>query len=281
MVAFIGLMPIETRAAGFTVKVAEAVMDPELIPIVVVPADSVVTTPCVPTALLMVATMEAVELQWADWVRSCIVPSVYVPAAVNCCGTPTGTLADCGVIAMETSCAAVTVSEAEPVVEPEEAPMFAEPSAMLVAEPFFTVATESLSENQVAELVRSCVLPSVNVPVAANCCVVPSATDGDWGVTAIETRAAEVTVNAVVPVIDPEAAVMLVVPGAALVAKPCLSDELLIVATELASELHWTVEVRFWVVPSVNVPVALNCWVVPNGMEGIAGVTASETRVAA
>ena len=39
-----------------------------------------------------------------------------------------------------------------------------------------------------------------------------------------------------------------------------------------------TVLVRFWVLPSLYVPVAVNCWRLPSGIEGLAGVTAMETN---
>ena len=35
---------------------------------------------------------------------------------------------------------------------------------------------------------------------------------------------------------------------------------------------------RFWVLPEVNVPVAVNCWVTPSGITGMAGVIAIDTR---
>src|SRR6202012_1386763 len=45
-------------------------------------------------------------------------------------------------------------------------------------------------EDQVTEVVRFCVLLSLNVPVAVNCCVAPFAIDGDAGVTAIDRSVA-------------------------------------------------------------------------------------------
>ena len=58
-----GLMAIETSAASVTVSVLEAVTEPELMPIVVVPVASVVASPFVPDELLIVATVAALELQ--------------------------------------------------------------------------------------------------------------------------------------------------------------------------------------------------------------------------
>ena len=246
------MIAMVTRAAGVTVNEADAATEPELMPIDVVPAAIVVAKPCEPTELLMVATLAAVELQWPACVRSCVEPSVYAPVAVNCCGTPAGTLADGGLIAIETNCAAVTVSGVEPVidppvVDPEVALMLAAPTVTLTASPLFTVAADGLSDNHVAEAVKSCVLPSVKVPVAVNCWVVPSAIESACGVTAIDTSAAVVTVTTVVPLTVPDVALMLVVPVAAAVAKPCVFGALLIEATDGLSELHCTVEVRFCV----------------------------------
>ncbi len=64
------------------------------------------------------------------------------------------------------------------------------------------------------------VVPSLKVPVAVNCCVVPRAIAGLAGVTAIDTRAAAVTVSVVEPETEPEVAVMVVDPAATLVARP-------------------------------------------------------------
>jgi hypothetical protein len=51
---------------------------------------------------------------------------------------------------------------------------------------------------------------------------------------------------------------------------------LLIVATEVGEELQVTSVVRFWVVLSENVPVALNCSVAPRETTGSAGVIAMD-----
>ncbi len=71
------------------------------------------------------------------------------------------------------------------------------------------------------------------------------------GVTAIDTRVAGVTVSAAFPEILPIAAVMVVEPCAAEVARPFEPDALLIDAAAVDDELQVTVEVRFFVEPSV------------------------------
>ena len=124
----------------------------------------------------------------------------------------------------------------------------AKPAALIVA----TVIAEEL---HVAVLVKFCVVPSLNIPVAANCWVLPLEIVGFAGVMLIDTTVAGVTVSVVLPLIPPELAWMVVEPVPAAVARPAA----LIVATVTAEELHVAVLVRFCVVPSLNVPVAVNC----------------------
>lgn len=114
---------------------------------------------------------------------------------------------------------------------------------------------------------------SLKVPVAVNCFVVPMAMLGLAGVTAIETRLAPVTVSEVVPLTEPEAAVIVAVPGPVLVARPAA----LIDAT-LTSDEDQTTEGSCCVLPSSKSPVAVNCCVVPSAMEEFAGVTEIESR---
>lgn len=123
-------------------------------------------------------------------------------------------------------------------------------------------------------------LPSEKVPVAVNCWVVPRAILRLVGVTAMDTSEAAVTVRVVVPEIVPDVAVIVVEPVAAGVANPCEPAALLMAATPVLDELHAAAVVRFWVLPSENVPVATNCWVVPRAMLWFVGVIANETSVA-
>lgn len=62
-VGFCGAIAIETKAAGFTVRVALALTEPEEMPMVVVPAVKVDASPAVAGSLLIVATVPTVELQ--------------------------------------------------------------------------------------------------------------------------------------------------------------------------------------------------------------------------
>ena len=74
------------------------------------------------------------------------------------------------VIVMDCSVGAVTVSVTEFEVIPLwEAVMVVEPVVTAVARPLAPIlATAGFDEIQVAELVRFCVVPSLNVPLAVN-----------------------------------------------------------------------------------------------------------------
>ena len=67
------------------------------------------------------------------------------------------------------------------------------------------------------------------------------------------------TVNVVLPVIPLSVAEMLVLPALTAVASPAL----VMVATPVFEEAQVAEPVRFWVLPSEYVPVAVNCWVAP------------------
>jgi hypothetical protein len=180
--------------------------------------------------------------------------------------------------------ALVTVRVEVPETPLHEAVITVEPALTAVASPFepaalLTVATPVLEELQVAEAVRSCVVPFENVPTALNCSVVPLAMEGLLGVTAMEDSVAAVTVSVVDPEIPPDAAVTVVEPVATGVARPCEPPALLMLAMVVDDEPHVTVVVRFCVEPSEYVPVAVNCLVVPSAILGLAGVIAMETSV--
>jgi len=144
-----------------------------------------------------------------------------VPSAVNCRVVPRGVLAVAGVMAIDTNAAAVTVRTLEPVTVPEVALIVVVPIPVLVARPALsTVAVEVMADDHATVALRSWVLPSVNVPVAVNCCLVPSAIEGLAGITAIDASTAALTVNVVLPVTEPEVARIFAVPVPKLVAKP-------------------------------------------------------------
>ena len=67
---FEGVIAIDIRPAGLTVRVAVPFKEPDVIPMVVVPVPSVLASPAVLLALLIVATVASLELQCPVWVRS-------------------------------------------------------------------------------------------------------------------------------------------------------------------------------------------------------------------
>ena len=75
------------------------------------------------------------------------------------------------------------------------------------------------------------------------------------------------------------AALMVVVPAPAAFTKPRVPFALLMAATFLLEELQVTDLVRSWVLPSVKVPVAVNCWFAVLLMVGLTGVTTMAERV--
>ena len=108
------------------------------------------------------------------------------------------------------------------------------------------------------------------------CWLVPIAIVGMPGVTANEARFAAFTVSNVLPGVVPDIAVIVTVPSFSPVAKPLTVMEAIV----FADELHVTVFVMSWLVPSENVPVAVYCCCTPNGIVILSGVTAIELSVA-
>lgn len=87
------------------------------------------------------------------------------------------------------------------------------------------------------------------------------------------------TVRVVVPEMPDTVAVTVDVPTAIALAIPCEPAVLLMMAVDVSEELQVTIAVKSWVVLFESVPVAMNCWVVPAAMLGLAGVTAIDTSV--
>ena len=141
------------------------------------------------------------------------------------------------------------------------------------------VATFVSDEVQLTWPVRLIRLPSLNVPIAVKSTVVPCVALGLLGVTAIDVRVAlvtfrvagELTMLANTAVIDAE-------PGEAPVTKPCRLTALLIVATDAGEEAQVTSVVKFCVLESANVPVAVSGSETPSGTLAGDGLTAMETK---
>jgi len=166
---------------------------------------------------------------------------------VNCWVAPTAIVGLAGVTATDTNTGAVMVRPVNPLIDPDVAMIVVLPVPAPVAKPALViVATEVLVELQTTEPVMFKVPPSLNMPVAVNCCVTPLAIEVFAGVTAIDTSVA-VTVRFVEPLIEPEVAMIVVLPVPAPVASPAL----VIVATEVLVELQVTILVRFCVLLSL------------------------------
>jgi hypothetical protein len=158
-------------------------------------------------------------------------------------------LGSAGVIAMDTRVALVTVNVVAPETLPDVAVIVLLPAETEVADPsefaaLLIVATPEFEELQVTAVVRSCVVLSEYIPVAENCCDVPRAILELAGVTEMETRVALVTVKVAVPETLPDVAVIVLLPGATVVADPLEFAALLIAATPEFEELHVTSLVR-------------------------------------
>ncbi|GAO03346.1 hypothetical protein PSR1_02230 [Anaeromyxobacter sp. PSR-1] len=163
------------------------------------PAETAVARPVAET----VATAGLEDVQAACAVSSRLLPSAYVPVAVNCCAPPAVTVAVAGATAMEVSAGAVTVSTVLPVTPETVAESVAVPDASAVARPeASTVATAGAEDAQLTSVVRSRVEPSAYVPVATSCRVAPARRAGLAGVTAMDDNAG-VTVSVEEPVRPP------------------------------------------------------------------------------
>jgi hypothetical protein len=249
---FAGATAIDCNVAAVTVSKVEPEIDDDVAVIVEFPTPAPVARPAAP----IVAVVVVPELHVTVLVRFCVVPSLKVPVAVNCCVAPLAIEEFAGVTAIDCSVAAVTVSKVEPLIDDDVAVIVEVPTPAALARPAaLIVAVVVVPEDHVTVLVRFCVVPSLNVPVAVNCCVAPLAIDGFAGVTAIDCNVAAVTVSKVEPLMDDDVAVIVEVPTAAALARPAA----LIVAVVVVPEDQVTLDVRFCVVPSLNVPVAVNC----------------------
>jgi hypothetical protein len=212
-----GVTAIEVSEAAETARTVVPVIEPDVAWIV----DEPTPTPLARPAVEIVAMLVVSEDQLTELVMFCVVPSLYLPVAVNWSVSPFAMVGFAGVTAIDEREGPVTVSVVEAVTEPETAWIVDEPAAMAVARPSEEiVATDGVSDDQVTELVRFWVLPSLKVPLAVNCCVVFLASVGLAGVTTIDFRVAAATVKVIEPTTLPEVAVMTLVPADFAVTSP-------------------------------------------------------------
>jgi hypothetical protein len=132
-----------------------------------------------------------------------------------------------------------------------------------------TLATAGFELAKLAVAVMFCVVPSLKVPVAVICSVCPVATERVDGESVIETRFAEVTVRVAFPETLDDEAVIVQVPALTAVAIPLA----LIVQAVVGDADQETELVRFCVLPSDIVALAVNWAVVPLAALAVNGVT--------
>lgn len=144
-------------------------------------------TPVASPLCVTVAPVEALQVTLE--VMFCVLPSAYVPVAVNCCVPLGATAAVAGVTAMDFS-GLVTVRTVELIIDPEFNEMVVVPPDIAVARPeVFMVATEVFEDCQFPEPERVLVVPSLKVTVTVNCWVAPNPMVGLAGVILIDSRA--------------------------------------------------------------------------------------------
>lgn len=102
----------------------------------------------------------------------------------------------------------------------------------------------------------TCVVVSLNVPVAVNASLLRGAIERPVGVTVIDVTVAVLTVRVTGVVIDPTVAEIVVDPLVSALASPLLGP---IVDTAVLEDVQAACPVRFLVLPSLNVPTAENC----------------------
>ena len=161
-----------------------------------------------------------------------------------------------------------------PLIDPKAALMVVLPLATLLTRPLpLMLAADTFDDVQITDTEMSCMLLSLKVPVATNCRVVPTLIVKFAGVTAIDIKAALVTVKDAVPLTVPEVAVIVTVPVPTPVASPLLST----IAIEVEDDIHDT-KGNSCVLPSSKLPTALNCCDVPRAIDGVAGATETEIK---
>jgi hypothetical protein len=121
---------------------------------------------------------------------------------------------EAGVTLMETRLGDSTATVELPETVSKKADTVAAPGVTAETRPaLLAAATAGTEEDQVATALTSCVLPSLNVPVAVNCWNKPTTREGLTGVTASETALAFVTARPADALKEPDVAVITVLPA--------------------------------------------------------------------
>ena len=145
---------------------------------VVTPTLTVVANPRVAGASLTVATAAFDEVHVEVPVTSPTLPSLKVPAAVNCWERPSAAEPPFCVIAIDSSVGGATLRFVVAEMAPVAARMVELPAVSVLTRPcappaLLIVATPGAEELQITRAVTSREELSANVPVATNCCVRP------------------------------------------------------------------------------------------------------------
>jgi len=115
---------------------------------------------------------------------------------------------------IEVRFAAFTLSTDVALIPPKLPVMVDVPIFLPVVKPLVVIeATLTAEDCHCVTPVTSCFVPSENPAVAVNCWLIPSAMVGLAGAMLSEVGVAELTVNRVLPLIDPCVAVMVVLPA--------------------------------------------------------------------
>ena len=132
------------------------------------------------------------------------------------------------------------------------------PAVAPLASPTLLIgATFGAEDVHVTWLVKSTCFPSLKVPTALNCWLVPAVIVLFFGVMTSWVIVALETFRVVLPVIPANTAVTVVAPGLTPVAMPCLPEALLTVATEELDDAHVALCVKL-ICCTPAVPVAVN-----------------------
>ena len=278
-----GVIAIELNVALLTVKFSVPDILPSVAVILKLPEATGVNNPLLPTVLLIVAIADTLEPHVTFVVKFWVLPSEYVPVAVNCCVMPSGVIVTPPLVtAIDNKVALLTLNVVLPDTPFKVAVIILVPAVIGVTRPLLPtalliVAVAVVPELHVTKLVITCVLLSEYVPIATICLFTPNAVLKLVGVTDIDTNVAFVIIKLLLPDIPPKVAVIIVPPVATGVAKPVA---VAIVATLVLLEPHVTDVVIFAVVLLEYVPVAVNCIELPSATLAAAGVTDIDTKLA-
>jgi hypothetical protein len=187
-----------TVATGTGVTVRDAVpVFPSLVAEIVTgpPGATPVTTPVLG---LTVATAPLLELHVIERPVSVLLPASLV-VATNCCVAPTCTVAEPGVTVTVATGTSVTVIAEVPVLPSLDAVIVAVPADTAVTSPLASTVAAALSDDQDRARPVS-TAPEASRVTPFNCCVFPTTTLADDGLTVTVATGAVVTVIADVPV---------------------------------------------------------------------------------